>query len=72
LGGGLDSSYLAVNIAKSNTKEQIIGIHFDYGQPASDLEREAVTRIGSVARTSESEERLVFRHNYPAKAINCL
>ncbi|WP_245395003.1 nucleotidyl transferase AbiEii/AbiGii toxin family protein, partial [methanotrophic endosymbiont of Bathymodiolus puteoserpentis (Logatchev)] len=25
---------------------------------------------GSVARTSESEERLVFRHNYPAKAIN--
>ena len=28
--------------------------------------------IGSVARTSESEVRLVFRHNYPAKAINCL
>ena len=27
---------------------------------------------GSVARTSESEVRLVFRHNYPAKAINCL
>jgi transposase-like protein len=24
------------------------------------------------ARTSESEVRLVFRHNYPAKAINCL
>lgn len=48
MGGGLDSSYLAVNIAKSNTKEQIIGIHFDYGQPASDLEREAVTRIGEL------------------------
>ncbi|SCN47418.1 Chromosome (plasmid) partitioning protein ParA [methanotrophic endosymbiont of Bathymodiolus azoricus (Menez Gwen)] len=27
---------------------------------------------GSVASISESEERLVFRHNYPAKAINCL
>ena len=26
------------------------------------------TLEGSVARTSESEERLVFRHNYPAKA----
>ncbi|SCN47380.1 Mobile element protein [methanotrophic endosymbiont of Bathymodiolus azoricus (Menez Gwen)] len=28
--------------------------------------------IGSVARIAESEELLVFRHNYPAKAINCL
>ena len=27
---------------------------------------------GFVASISESEERLVFRHNYPAKAINCL
>ena len=27
---------------------------------------------GSVAIIGESEERLVFRHNYPAKAINCL
>ncbi|SCN47301.1 Chromosome (plasmid) partitioning protein ParA [methanotrophic endosymbiont of Bathymodiolus azoricus (Menez Gwen)] len=27
---------------------------------------------GSVARIGESEERLVFRHNYPAKATNCL
>ncbi|SCN47126.1 hypothetical protein BAZMOX_20759_4 [methanotrophic endosymbiont of Bathymodiolus azoricus (Menez Gwen)] len=27
---------------------------------------------GSVARIGESEVRLVFRHNYPAKAINCL
>jgi exosortase len=27
---------------------------------------------GSVARVIGSEERLVFRHNYPAKAINCL
>jgi len=29
-------------------------------------------KCGSVARIGESEERLVFRHNYPAKAINCL
>ena len=29
-------------------------------------------RMGSVARVIGSEERLVFRHNYPAKAINCL
>jgi NADH:ubiquinone oxidoreductase subunit E len=28
--------------------------------------------MGSVARVIGSEERLVFRHNYPAKAINCL
>jgi hypothetical protein len=28
--------------------------------------------VGSVASISESEERLVFRHNYPSKAINCL
>ncbi|SCN47478.1 hypothetical protein BAZMOX_334460_1 [methanotrophic endosymbiont of Bathymodiolus azoricus (Menez Gwen)] len=27
---------------------------------------------GSVARIIENEARLVFRHNYPAKAINCL
>jgi hypothetical protein len=26
-----------------------------------------VSEIGSVARTSESEERLVFRHNYPSR-----
>jgi hypothetical protein len=28
--------------------------------------------MGSVARVIGSEERLVFRHNYPAKAINSL
>ena len=37
-----------------------------------DKERQVPLPEGSVARTSESEERLVFRHNYPAKAINCL
>ncbi|SCN46838.1 Chromosome (plasmid) partitioning protein ParA [methanotrophic endosymbiont of Bathymodiolus azoricus (Menez Gwen)] len=31
-----------------------------------------VIKNGTVARIGESEERLVFRHNYPAKAINCL
>ena len=36
------------------------------------LRRSYNKKDGSVARTSESEERLVFRHNYPAKAINCL
>ncbi|SMG62661.1 hypothetical protein BMETH_1236_1 [methanotrophic bacterial endosymbiont of Bathymodiolus sp.] len=29
-------------------------------------------KYGSVASVIGSEERLVFRHNYPAKAINCL
>lgn len=46
MGGGLDSSYLAANFARSTQKGQIIGIHFDYGQPASIFEREAVSRIG--------------------------
>jgi hypothetical protein len=37
---------------------------------ASSVPRNALP--GSVASISESEVRLVFRHNYPAKAINCL
>jgi transposase-like protein len=37
-----------------------------------DTKLQARHPTGSVARTSESEEPLVFRHNYPAKAINCL
>ncbi len=47
MGGGLDSSYLAANLVKSNPENQVIGIHFDYGQPASVFERKAVSRIGS-------------------------
>lgn len=46
MGGGLDSSYLAANLVKSNPKDRVVGIHFDYGQPASIYEREAVSRIG--------------------------
>lgn len=46
MGGGLDSSYLAANLVRSNPKNQVVGIHFDYGHPASFFEREAVSRIG--------------------------
>lgn len=46
MGGGLDSSYLAANLVRSTSKNQVFGIHFDYGQPASIFEREAVSRIG--------------------------
>ncbi|SCN47163.1 hypothetical protein BAZMOX_82608_0 [methanotrophic endosymbiont of Bathymodiolus azoricus (Menez Gwen)] len=34
--------------------------------------REFTYSHGPVAMIGESEERPVFRHNYPAKAINCL
>ncbi len=46
MGGGLDSSYLVANFIKTEYAKPIIGIHFNYGHPASCLERDAVSRIG--------------------------
>ncbi len=46
MGGGLDSSYLASNLAKSGQNGHVVGIHFDYGHPASCPERNAVSIMG--------------------------
>jgi 7-cyano-7-deazaguanine synthase in queuosine biosynthesis len=35
MGSGLDSSYRAAHLSRSIPKGQVLGIHFDYGQPAS-------------------------------------
>jgi putative transposase len=53
-------------LIKSHLSETCLGTWILIGDEV------VMTKSGSVARTSESEVRLVFRHNYPAKAINCL
>jgi general secretion pathway protein D len=69
----LDNSEEVKTNAQTMTKKTFIGSgRFIKQSPKKTAIQATGKGKGSVARTSESEERLVFRHNYPAKAINCL
>ena len=62
LKGALTGNLLLTNI-RSRPESIHYQNHLSYSKNCDCIQ-------GSVARTSESEVRLVFRHNYPAKAIN--
>ena len=44
MGGGIDSSALVPLLQEQGL--EVVGIHFDYGQPAARMERNAVRRVG--------------------------
>jgi len=45
MGGGIDSSYLASLFASDKAYSAVAGVHFDYGQPGSHLERRAAQAV---------------------------
>lgn len=72
MGGGMDSSYLASILKKTR---KIIGIHFDYGHPASIYERKAVIEISkylNIKIRCESFKYPIFTLKYEIKGRNLL
>ncbi len=48
MGGGIDSSYLALRFAKTKDLRSVYGLHFDYGQPACHPERRSAISIAKL------------------------
>ena len=72
MGGGLDSSCVALLSATRSAPSNIVGVHFDYGQPAANMERRAATAVsqhfGLVLRTEPIDVRfLCYGYEYKGR-----
>ncbi len=73
MGGGLDSSYAAFNLF--NRGNNIIGLHFDYGQVSAPFEKRAVLKISEylgIKVLLESFDFPTIKYDYEIKGRNLL
>lgn len=74
MGGGVDSSYIAFDLSYYRQK-QVIGLHFDYGQPSYKYEKEAVLKVGEylgIQTISQAFSLPMVIDNYEFKGRNLL
>ena len=60
MGGGLDSSYIAMYLLKRRDPKDLLGIHFDYGHPGTKHEWTAVKALSKVLNIEAKHLKIKF------------
>ena len=75
MGGGLDSSCLALILRANKARRRVLGLHFEYGQPASRMEARAAAVIADYLHIPFVTSRIEFplhQSDYELKGRNLL
>jgi 7-cyano-7-deazaguanine synthase len=60
MGGGLDSSYIAMYLLRKRDCKDLLGIHFDYGHPGAKHEWAAIKAISKFLGIDVKQEKIKF------------
>lgn len=60
MGGGLDSSYIAMYLLKRKNSQELLGLHFDYGHPGAKYEWEAIKALSNYLKFDAKQEEIRF------------
>lgn len=75
MGGGLDSSCLALLLSSKDGGRRVLGMHFDYGQPAFRMEARATRAIADylcIPLTTSAMRLPIHEQDYELKGRNLL